>query len=157
MLLSAEALQQRRDELLYSVGVAEAQLERIGAVLCSREPFGESLPPTKHHGTRGGYLAGCHCTCCCEANAQFQADARFRARLKPRKAETSTMPENPKIARPRVELAPGPRGMVYGLCWHCPWQVGPSVKSYVEERMIAHRKDHRAGLIAVTKSSAAIR
>lgn len=148
MLLSAEALQQRRDELLFSVGVAEAQLERIGAVLCSREPYGKALPPTKRHGTRGGYLAGCHCTCCCEANAQFQADARFRARLKPRKAETTTMPENPKIARPRVELAPGPRGMVYGLCRHCPWQVGPSVKSYVEERMIAHRKDHRAGLVA---------
>lgn len=147
MLLSAEALQQRRDELLFSVGVAEAQLERIRAVLCSREPHGRSLPPTKAHGTRGGYLAGCHCTCCCAANAQFQADARFRARLKPRKAETSTMPENPKIARPRVELAPGPRGMVYGLCRHCPWETGPSVKTYVQERMIAHRKDHRSGLI----------
>lgn len=157
MLNSSAVLQQRRDELLYSVGVAEAQLERINAALCSREPYGKSLPPTKDHGTRPGYLAGCHCTCCCGANTKFQADARFRARLKPRKAETSTMPENPKIARPRVELAPGPRGMVYALCRHCNWEAGPSVKTHIQERAIAHRKDHRAGLVAVTKSSAASR
>lgn len=67
------------------------------------------------------------------------------------------MPENPKIARPKVELHPGPSGLVYGLCRHCPWQVGPSVKSYIEERMIAHRKDHRAGLLAVTKAPAGAR
>ena len=61
------------------------------------------------------------------------------------------MPEHPKIPRPNVDLRPGPRGLVYAMCRHCDWQAGPSVKTYITERAIAHRKDHRAGLLEVTR------
>jgi hypothetical protein len=52
------------------------------------------------------------------------------------------------VKQPHTSLSHGPNGMWYVVCWHCDWQAGPSVKTYVAERALQHRNDHRAGRAA---------
>lgn len=144
---STRQLEQRRDELLYAAGVLEERLRTVQAALCAREPHGTWLPDGTEHGTYRGYRAGCHCTCCCAANSRHVTEARQRQR---ERRETVSTP-HPKIGRPRVELVPGPNGMVFAQCGHCSWQEGPSVKTYMQERAAAHRRLHRDGQAPVTR------
>jgi hypothetical protein len=54
------------------------------------------------------------------------------------------------IRQPKTDLSHGPNGLHYATCRHCPWTYGPSVKSYVQERAMTHRMNHRAGRVEVT-------
>lgn len=141
-VMTDAALRQRRDELVAARRRIDAEVERITTALLLRRP--DPPPPPVRHGTTWAYRTGCRCAPCKAANAAEKA--RDRARRKEREMKAAAKYE--RIGRPRVELAPGPNGLVFAMCRHCPWQEGPSVKTYMQERAAAHRADHRTGRIA---------
>ena len=156
-LLSDAALRQRRDELLRAAMSIDAQLRRVGELLWSRENPGARRPK---HGTTRMWRAGCPCRACRAAKAAEVARYREKvpsqrrghpARGKERTMKTTKPGPHDTIAHPQTRLMPGVRGMVYGVCEHCSWEEGPSVKTYIEERRVEHRRAHRAGLIEVTR------
>lgn len=158
VLLSTEALRQRRAELLTARQRLDVELQRITGVLRDRAP-GPKPRPRVRHGTEAGYRRHLRdgtamCDPCRAAHTAVQRSYRDAKRA--RTTEPTITPPGadmptpfPKIARPRIDLAPGPRGLVFAVCKHCPWQYGPAGKSFAQERAMGHRNAHRAGLIEV--------
>lgn len=58
-------------------------------------------------------------------------------------------PAGPRIKRPQVLVEPDelvPR-LWRAICQECTWTCGPSVKTYIEEMAVWHRKEHRSGAV----------
>lgn len=57
----------------------------------------------------------------------------------------------PPVARPQVlvDRDPEHQGMWQVECFECDWSAGPSVKTYVQELAVLHRREHRAGRVRV--------
>lgn len=144
-LMSTEALTQRRRELVAARRRLDVELERITTALMSRKPRYRRPPP--EHGTQRKWRAGCRCVPC----RAWKANETRTYRERKKEIEMNTPTKYPRIPRPKVDINPGPGGMVFATCRHCDFNEGPSVKTYMQERAMAHRADHRAGRIEATR------
>lgn len=153
-LLSESALRQRRDELSEARRRITVELRRI-----ERRLTGGAAPRRSDetaHGTMQGYKAHreiWHTPACAECRAwhawyRRQLRARRRVEQQPNPEENTVENNAPapleRITQPKTDLTHGPGDLWYSKCRHCEWTYGPSVKSYVQEREIAHRRAHRA-------------